>query len=127
MARWRVRVNEPLRLAGSRVYVLGNGFAPTFTVTFPDGQKRTQTVPFAPDEMQTMLSRARCASTRPGHVPRQDRRNQIGIEGIFAPTAKFDGTLSSSSPIPKDPYVAIPYTEATPAWTRVGRRTPIRA
>ncbi|RUP39605.1 MULTISPECIES: cytochrome c biogenesis protein ResB [unclassified Gordonia (in: high G+C Gram-positive bacteria)] len=107
----RVRVNEPLRLAGSRVYVLGNGFAPTFTVTFPDGQKRTQTVPFAPDEMQTMLSSGAVRVDPPAGmfpVEKDRRRNQIGIEGIFAPTAKFDGTLlSSSSPIPKDPYVAI--------------------
>ncbi|WP_373277736.1 cytochrome c biogenesis protein ResB [Gordonia araii] len=107
----RVRVNEPLRLAGSRVYVLGNGFAPTMTVTFPDGQQRTQTVPFAPDEMSTMLSSGAMRVDPPaGMFPAEKarRQNQIGVEGIFAPSAKFDGTLlSSSSPIPKDPYVAI--------------------
>jgi len=106
-----VRVNEPLRLAGSRVYVLGNGFAPTFTVTFPGGQKRTQTVPFAPEVMNTMLSSGAVRVDPPAGmypVEKARRRNQIGIDGIFAPTAKFDGTLlSSSSPIPKDPYVAI--------------------
>ena len=80
-------------------------------MTFPDGQKRTQTVPFAPDEMQTMLSSGAVRVDPPAGmfpVEKDRRRNQIGIEGIFAPTAKFDGTLlSSSSPIPKDPYVAI--------------------
>ncbi len=107
----KVRVNDPLRLAGSRVYVLGNGFAPTFTVTFPDGRTRTQTVPFAPTELATMLSEGAVRFDTPaGMFPAEKdrRRNQIGIDGIFAPTAKFDGTLlSSSSPIPKNPYVAI--------------------
>ncbi|MFT3901034.1 MAG: cytochrome c biogenesis protein ResB [Gordonia sp. (in: high G+C Gram-positive bacteria)] len=107
----KVRVNAPLRVAGSRVYVLGHGFAPTFTVTFPGGQKRTQTVPFAPDEMATMLSSGAVRVDPPaGMFPAEKvrRRNQIGIDGIFAPTASFDGTLlSSSGPMPKDPYVAI--------------------
>lgn len=106
-----VRVNEPLRLAGDRVYVLGNGFAPTFTVTFPNGDKRTQTVPFIPDEMATMLSSGAARFDTPGGLyPDQKIRsqNQIAVEGLFAPTATFDGTLlSSGSPVPKNPYVAI--------------------
>ena len=39
-----LRVNSPLRLDGDRVYLLGHGFAPTFTVTYPDGETRTQTL-----------------------------------------------------------------------------------
>ncbi|NMO03915.1 cytochrome c biogenesis protein ResB [Gordonia sp. TBRC 11910] len=106
-----VRVNEPLRLSGDRVYVLGNGFAPIFTVTFPNGEKRTQTVPFIPDEMATMLSSGAARFDTPGGMyPDQKIRsqNQIALEGLFAPTATFDGTLlSSGSPVPKRPYVAI--------------------
>ncbi|WP_301547006.1 cytochrome c biogenesis protein ResB [Gordonia sp. X0973] len=106
-----VRVNKPLRLAGSRVYLLGHGFAPTFTVTFPNGEKRTQTTPFAPDELATMLSSGAVRVDPPGGMYPEEkvrRRNQIGIEGIFAPTAKFDGTLlSSSTAEPRNPYVAI--------------------
>ncbi|MFT4201943.1 MAG: cytochrome c biogenesis protein ResB [Gordonia sp. (in: high G+C Gram-positive bacteria)] len=106
-----VRVNKPLRISGNRVYLLGHGYAPTFTVTFPGGQTRTQTVPFAPDELATMLSSGAVRVDPPaGMFPEEKirRQNQIGIDGIFAPSAKFDGTLlSSSAPDPKDPYVAI--------------------
>ncbi|ACY21862.1 ResB family protein [Gordonia bronchialis DSM 43247] len=107
----RIRVNEPLRVAGDRVYVLGNGFAPTFTVTFSNGEQRTQTVLFIPDDLQTMLSSGAARFDTPaGLYPNADeRRNQqIAIEGLFAPTAAFQGTLlTSSSPVPNDPYVAI--------------------
>ncbi|MEE4025423.1 cytochrome c biogenesis protein ResB [Gordonia sp. PKS22-38] len=106
-----VRVNEPLRVAGDRVYVLGNGFAPTFTVTFPNGESRTQTVPFVPDELQTMMSSGAARFDTPaGLYPNPDERrsHQIAVEGLFAPTANFHGTLlTSSSPEPNDPHVAI--------------------
>lgn len=106
-----IRVNDPLRISGDRVYVLGNGFAPTFTVTFPNGEKRTQTVPFVPDEMATMLSSGAMRFDTPaGMYPNEDvrRNHQVAIEGLFAPTAAFQGTLlSSSSPTPNNPYVAI--------------------
>lgn len=100
----RVRVNEPLRVAGSRVYVLGNGFAPTFTVTFPDGQKRTQTVPFAPDEMQTMLSSGAVRVDPPAGmfpVEKERRRNQIGIEG--SSRRRRSSTARCSLPLRADP------------------------
>ncbi|MGV9713284.1 cytochrome c biogenesis protein ResB [Gordonia sp. NPDC003424] len=106
-----IRVNDPLRISGDRVYVLGNGFAPTFTVTFPDGKQRTQTVLFIPDEMQTMLSSGAARFDTPAGLyadEDQRRKHQIALEGLFAPTASFQGTLlSSSSPEPNDPYVAI--------------------
>ncbi|AZG48018.1 Cytochrome c biogenesis protein Ccs1 [Gordonia insulae] len=113
-ATWKqatIRVNEPLRVAGDRVYVLGNGFAPKFTVTFPNGQQRSQTVLFVPDEMQTMLSSGAARFDTPaGMYPNEDERraHQVALEGLFAPTAGFHGTLlMSSSPEPNDPYVAI--------------------
>ncbi|MFT4042800.1 MAG: cytochrome c biogenesis protein ResB [Gordonia sp. (in: high G+C Gram-positive bacteria)] len=113
-SQWRhtsVRVNDPLRVAGDRVYVLGNGFAPTFTVTFPNGQRRTQTSLFIPDTLSTMLSSGAVRFDTPaGMFPDEDtrRKNQIAIEGLFAPTPVFDGTLlSSAAPVPDNPAVAI--------------------
>src|SRR6185312_11134763 len=40
---YRLEVNHPLRIGGDRIYLQGHGYAPTFTVTFPGGQTRTQT------------------------------------------------------------------------------------
>ncbi|SIR68237.1 cytochrome c biogenesis protein ResB [Williamsia sterculiae] len=106
-----IKVNDPLRVAGDRVYLLGHGFAPTFTVTFTNGEKRTQTVPFRPDETATLLSSGAARFDTPaGLYPNEDQRrdHQVALEGLFAPTASFQGTLLSSSyPDARDPYVAI--------------------
>ncbi len=109
---YRLRVNEPLRIEGDRVYLIGHGFAPTFTVTFPNGEERTETLQFAPEEATTFLSSGAMRFDPPGGLysdSAERRKNQIAIEGLFAPTAAFpDGTLLTSSfPAMLDPAVAI--------------------
>lgn len=106
-----LKVNEPLRVAGDRVYLQGHGYAPTFTVTFPDGQTRTQTLQWRPEDQITFLSSGALRFDPPGGTytdDRERRRNQIAIQGLFAPTAQLDGTLLSSSfPEMNDPAVAV--------------------
>lgn len=106
-----LRVNEPLRVGGDRVYLQGHGYAPTFTVTFPDGQTRTQTLQWRPDDQITFLSSGAMRFDPPGGTYTDDRErrgNQVAIQGLFAPTAQLDGTLLSSSfPAMNDPAVAI--------------------
>jgi cytochrome c biogenesis protein len=111
---WRpydLRVNSPLRLDGDRVYLLGHGFAPTFTVTYPDGETRTQTLQFRPEDATTFLSSGTLRFDPPaGLYPSADdrRKNQIAVTGLFAPTANLDGTLlTSSNPQLNDPQVAV--------------------
>jgi len=108
---YRLEVNHPLRIGGDRVYLQGHGFAPTFTVTFPNGQKRTQTVQWRPDDARTLLSSGVVRVDPPGGMypdPAERRKHQLAIMGLFAPTAEFDGTLLSSSyPTLRDPAVAI--------------------
>ena len=108
---YRLEVNHPLRIGGDRVYLQGHGFAPTFTVTFPNGQKRTQTVQWRPDDAHTLLSSGVVRVDPPGGMypdPAERRKHQLAITGLFAPTAEFDGTLLSSSyPTLRDPAVAI--------------------
>ena len=108
---YRLEVNHPLRIGGDRIYLQGHGYAPTFTVTFPDGQTRTQTLQWRPDDQITMLSSGAMRFDPPaGTYPDADerRKNQIAIQGLFAPTELLDGTLLSSSfPAPNDPAVAI--------------------
>jgi cytochrome c biogenesis protein len=111
---WRpyhLKVNEPLRVGGDRVYLQGHGYAPTFTVTFPDGQTRTQTLQFRPEDQITFLSSGAMRFDPPGGSypnPDERRKNQIAIQGLFAPTAQLDGTLLSSSyPALNDPAVAV--------------------
>lgn len=108
---YRLEVNHPLRIGGDRVYLQGHGYAPTFTVTFPDGQQRSQTIQWRPEEQLTLLSSGVARIDPPaGTYPdaEERRKHQIAIQGLFAPTKELDGTLLSSSfPALNDPAVAI--------------------
>lgn len=110
--QWRpytLKMNSPLRTAGDRIYLTGNGYAPRFTVTFPDGQRRTGTVQWQATDQTTMLSTGATKFDQPGlEDPAQRRQNQLAITGLFAPTASFDGAvLSSGFPDLLDPAVAV--------------------
>jgi cytochrome c biogenesis protein len=108
---YRLEVNHPLRVGGDRVYLQGHGYAPTFTVTFPDGQTRTQTVQWRPDDALTLLSSGVIRVDPPGGSypdPDERRKHQLAIQGLFAPTEQLDGKLLSSSfPALNSPAVAI--------------------
>ncbi|WP_328388779.1 cytochrome c biogenesis protein ResB [Nocardia sp. NBC_00416] len=111
---WRdttIKVNHPLRVAGDRVYLQGHGYAPKFTVTFPNGETRTETVQWQPNDMQTFLSSGVLRIDPPGGMystEAERRQNQIAIEGLFAPTASFHGSLLTSVyPELTDPAVAV--------------------
>ncbi len=101
---WRpyhLKVNHPLRVGGDRIYLQGHGYAPTFTVIYPDGQTRTQTVQWRPEDQVTFLSSGVMRFDPPGGTypdPDDRRENQLAIQGLFAPpTQLLHGTLLSSS------------------------------
>lgn len=111
---WRdttIQVNHPLRVAGDRVYLQGHGFAPKFTVTFPNGQTRTEAIQWKPDDATTFLSSGVLRIDPPGGMyPSEDerRKHQVAIQGLFAPTALLHGSLLTSMyPAMRDPAVAI--------------------
>lgn len=111
---YELRVNHPLRIEGDRVYLQGHGFAPTFTVTWPNGETRTQTVQWRPDDPTFFLSSGVVRFDPPaGMYPDlyERRQNQLAIQGLFAPTAEWEGDnnelLTSSYPAMRDPAVAI--------------------
>ncbi|MDT5011934.1 MAG: cytochrome c biosis protein [Mycobacterium sp.] len=108
---YKLEVNHPLRVDGDRIYLQGHGYAPTFTVTFPDGQTRSATVQWRPEDARTLLSSGVVRIDPPGGTypdAVERRKNQIAIEGLFAPTEQLDGKLLSSSfPALNNPAVAI--------------------
>ncbi|MGH3517440.1 MAG: cytochrome c biogenesis protein ResB [Haloechinothrix sp.] len=109
---WRpylLEVNDPLRTEGDRVYLLGHGFAPIFTVTFPGGERRTQATQWRPADQTTLLSDGATKFDPPGVTDSAERREQqLAVTGLFAPTAAFHGKiLSSAGPEPADPAVAV--------------------
>jgi cytochrome c biogenesis protein len=97
-----VRVNSPLRMQGDRVYLISHGFSPEFTVRMPSGQTFTNVgAPFLPQDANLT---SEGAVKLPDALPKQ-----LGIEGLFAPTAvdAGGGALTSGSPQPFNPAVAI--------------------
>lgn len=89
----RIKVNEPLRFAGTDVFLLGNGYAPTITVRNPQGDVVfTDSVPFLPQD-------ANLTSVGVVKVP-DGLAEQVGLIGFFYPTAQplEDGAFTSTFP-----------------------------
>ncbi len=88
-----IKVNSPLQIGGTDVYLLGNGYAPTITVRNPAGDVVfTDSVPFLPQD---------AALTSLGVVKVPDGLStQVGLIGFFYPTqAQADtGVYYSSFP-----------------------------
>lgn len=103
-----LRVNAPLRTAGDRVYLLDHGYAPKFTVTFPNGQVRTGVVQWRPDDPNGLSEGATKFDPPGGTDPAQLTRKQLAVTGLFAPTASFSaGVISSVAPQLTSPAVSV--------------------
>ncbi|GGJ95076.1 putative cytochrome C biogenesis protein ResB [Pilimelia anulata] len=84
----RVAVNDPLRLRGANVYLLGHGFAPVLRYTDRYGRAQTTAAPFLPiDDNSTGEGAAKFpdANVDP-RTGARDPRLQVAFEGLFLPT-----------------------------------------
>ncbi|MDT0348512.1 cytochrome c biogenesis protein ResB [Pseudonocardia charpentierae] len=108
---WRpttIAVNHPLRTDGSRLYLLGHGYAPRFTVTYPDGRQRTGEVQWRPVDQTTLLSEGATKFARPGVTDEEQRRtSQLAVTGLLAPTSSGGQVVTSVFPALDDPEVAV--------------------
>lgn len=104
-----LQVNEPLRLDGERVYLIGHGFSPIFKVTFPNGEVRTYEQPFNVTDGNLTAEGAVKVVSPPGYTGEEIYQHQLAIVGIFAPTASMahGDLMTSSFPAPDNPGVAI--------------------
>ncbi len=94
------QVNRPIQVDGGKIYLQGNGYAPSFTVTDSAGNVAFEgAVPFLPqDEVYT--------STGVLKVPDVTDGDQLGFKGTLLPTALIDGdTASSLHPAPTNPVI----------------------
>ncbi|HEX4226488.1 MAG TPA: cytochrome c biogenesis protein ResB [Pseudonocardiaceae bacterium] len=103
-----LRVNAPLNVDGDKVYLAGNGYAPVFTVTYPNGQSRTNAIQWKEDDGLTYLSEGATKFDPPGITdPTELHKKQIAVTGLFAPTASISGGIMTSVfPAPDNPGVA---------------------
>lgn len=108
---WRsfpLAVNNPLRLDGNRVYLQGHGYAPVFTVTFPNGEQRTGDVQWRPVDVGTLLSEGATKFEPPDVTDEAARRSgQLAITGLLAPTTSGGDIVTSVFPDLRDPEVAV--------------------
>ena len=94
-----VSVNSPLRVDGAKVFLVGHGYAPHLRVTDSTGRVvLDDTVVFLPQD-------GNFAST--GVVKSPDAEPQLGLQGLFTPTAALNEELGphSTFPAPDDPAV----------------------
>jgi cytochrome c biogenesis protein len=97
-----IKVNHPLDVGGTQVFLLGNGYAPHLKVTSPDGVVVFDgTVPFLPQD--TFL-------TSTGVVKIADGLSeQVGMQGFFYPTAAelATGAFASAAPQLGNPLLTL--------------------
>lgn len=97
-----IKVNSPLSVGGSRIYLLGNGYAPVITVRDADGEVVfSEATPFLPQDADlTSLGVLKIADGLP---------EQLGLIGFFYPSAtQLDtGALASNYPDLVNPVLSL--------------------
>src|SRR6201996_8817558 len=99
---YSLQVNHPLHVDGTKLYLIGHGYAPEFKVT--DGKGKVvydQATPFLPADQSTYLSE--------GVVKAPDAQpDQLGFAGVFLPTViDVNGQLESAFPAALEPAVSM--------------------
>ena len=97
-----IKVNDPLRIGGNEIYLLGNGYAPSVTVRDPDGKVVfSEAVPFLPQD-------ANLTSIGIVKVP-DGLSTQLGMRAFFYPTASKTsaGTFASTHPDLRNPMLSL--------------------
>ncbi len=97
-----IKVNEPLSIGGTNIYLLGNGYAPTVTVRDGEGNVAYRaSVPFLPAD-------ANLTSTGVIRVP-DAKPEQLAMIGFFYPTAASlpSGALTSIHPDLRNPVLTL--------------------
>lgn len=95
-----LKVNDPVSIGGTNVYLVGNGYAPVVTVTDGQGKVAFQgpVVSVPTDGAYTSLIVIKVPDSKP---------NQLGFVGFFLPTALMgaDGVAYASDPDPFNPQL----------------------
>lgn len=102
-----MQVNEPLRLDGATVYLLGHGYAPELRYTDSAGRAQTSVVPFLPaDSMVTSNGVAMFPDANADRdTGKRSADAQVAFAGSYLPT--FGAAGVSAHPDERDPAVVL--------------------
>ncbi|MEU5220102.1 cytochrome c biogenesis protein ResB [Streptomyces sp. NPDC020807] len=103
-----IRVNEPLEVGGSKVYLIAHGYAPVFTVR--DGKGKVVfhgAVPMLP--VDNNITSTGAIKVMDGYRDKNGEREQLGFTALFVPTfaGEGKGTMFSQFPALDFPVVAL--------------------
>ncbi|MFI8828390.1 cytochrome c biogenesis protein ResB [Streptomyces sp. NPDC053431] len=103
-----IRVNEPLKVGGSKVYLIAHGYAPVVTVR--DGRGKVvsrQAVPLLP--IDNNITSTGAIKVMDGYRDRNGKKEQLGFQAFFVPTfaGAGKGTMFSQFPALDFPVMAL--------------------
>ncbi|GGY40453.1 cytochrome c biogenesis protein ResB [Streptomyces tanashiensis] len=103
-----IRVNEPLKVGGSKVYLIAHGYAPVVTVK--DGRGRTVfhgAVPLLP--IDNNITSTGAIKVMDGYRDKNGKKEQLGFQAFFVPTfaGAGKGTMFSQFPALDFPVMAL--------------------
>lgn len=95
-----IEVNKPLSIGGSKVYLLGHGYAPVVTVKDGKGDIAFRgPVPFLPQDGDANLT-SRGVVKVTDYRDSKGKKEQLGFVGIFTPTYGIDEVRGPHSTFP---------------------------
>lgn len=103
-----IRVNHPLRVHGSPVYLIANGYAPTLTIRNDEGTiVYSESMPFIPQD--TNMTSLGVVKVPHGLTDKNGDSTQLGLRGFFYPTkADLDtGAYTSNYPDLENPVLTL--------------------
>ncbi|MBN6750985.1 cytochrome c biogenesis protein ResB [Micrococcus luteus] len=104
-----IRVNHPLRVHGSPIYLIANGYAPKITIRNAEGTVvYSEAMPFIPQDNLNMTSLG-VVKVPDGIVDESGEPVQLGLRGFFYPTkADLDtGAYTSNYPDLENPVLTL--------------------
>ncbi|QIM15362.1 cytochrome c biogenesis protein ResB [Leucobacter insecticola] len=104
----KIRVNHPLRVHGSPIYLIANGYAPTLTIRNADGEiVYGESMPFIPQD--TNMTSLGVVKVPYGLKSSDGELTQLGLRGFFYPTkADLDsGAFTSIYPDLENPVLTL--------------------
>ncbi|WP_405529734.1 cytochrome c biogenesis protein ResB [Streptomyces avidinii] len=94
-----IQVNKPLEVDGSKVYLLGHGYAPIVSVTDPTGKVIFKdAVPVLPQDAN--LTSTGAVKVADGYKDKDGKKEQLGFNAVFVPTFAGEGKGTMFSQFP---------------------------